>query len=316
MHITCRQELENLFSSLEIPESSIQVNASSQNQSQQSHAHGKHLSLKALPILSTIKDLSGPIPYIKIREEVVISPAFPNEFRIGLAWQAGESRDESAHCGLDPKIPLHALLPVLTHSDFRLFALDARAFHEAIPQGIDAIMQLPSPLNQDQNCLPSSLPSAIAAMDVIIGADSIVTRMAAAMGRRTLILLQHAPDWPFSGINERSPWFPSARLYRQIRPGDWSVPIQQLADDLAASRYAFENSTWQRLSPQDQPQDASIEEQALVEPQDASIEEQALFEPQDASIEEQALFEPQDASIEEQALFEPQGRFHRGASPF
>lgn len=58
-------------------------------------------------------------------------------------------------------------------------------------------------------------------LDLVIAVDTAVVHLAGALGRPVWVLLSHAPGylWP-AGRND-SPWYPTARLFRQDRPGDW-----------------------------------------------------------------------------------------------
>jgi len=70
-------------------------------------------------------------------------------------------------------------------------------------------------------------------LDLVISVDSSPAHLAATLGRPTWILLPHTPDWRWLRDRSDSPWYPSVRLYRQERPGDWTPVIQRVAADLA-----------------------------------------------------------------------------------
>jgi hypothetical protein len=46
------------------------------------------------------------------------------------------------------------------------------------------------------------------------------------------ILLPYAPDWRWLLGREDSPWYPTARLFRQPALGDWAVPVQRIIAEL------------------------------------------------------------------------------------
>jgi tetratricopeptide (TPR) repeat protein len=74
----------------------------------------------------------------------------------------------------------------------------------------------------------------IAALDLVISVDSCVAHLAGALGVPVWILLPFAPDWRWLVGRADSPWYESARLFRQTRPGDWTGPIAAVAGALAA----------------------------------------------------------------------------------
>ena len=69
--------------------------------------------------------------------------------------------------------------------------------------------------------------------DLVIAADTAVAHLAGAMGRPLWVLIPFAPDWRWTLNGETSPWYPTARLFRQTSLGDWDGVIARVAADLA-----------------------------------------------------------------------------------
>jgi tetratricopeptide (TPR) repeat protein len=72
----------------------------------------------------------------------------------------------------------------------------------------------------------------VSLMDVVISVDTSVAHLAATVGRPTWILLPFTPDWRWMLDREDSPWYSTARLFRQPRIGDWDSVIQRVIDEL------------------------------------------------------------------------------------
>ena len=69
----------------------------------------------------------------------------------------------------------------------------------------------------------------IACLDVVISVDSAVSHLSAAMGRPTWIMLnQFAVDWRWFVDRGDSPWYPTAKLFRQPCQGDWITVLDRI----------------------------------------------------------------------------------------
>jgi len=76
----------------------------------------------------------------------------------------------------------------------------------------------------------------IANLDLIISSDTAVAHLAGAMGKPVWVMLPFTPDWRWLLEREDCPWYPTMRLYRQKRAGDWGEVIQRLGRDLSKAR--------------------------------------------------------------------------------
>ena len=74
--------------------------------------------------------------------------------------------------------------------------------------------------------------AAIALADLVISADTAVAHLAGAMGRPLWVLIPFQPDWRWTLDGETSPWYPTARLFRQTTLGDWDGVIARIAAEL------------------------------------------------------------------------------------
>lgn len=70
--------------------------------------------------------------------------------------------------------------------------------------------------------------------DLVISVDTSVAHLAASLGRPVWLLLPFAPDWRWLLDRDDSPWYPSMKLYRQDRVGDWDGVLSRVNQDLLA----------------------------------------------------------------------------------
>ncbi|MBI2769032.1 MAG: tetratricopeptide repeat protein [Burkholderiales bacterium] len=65
-------------------------------------------------------------------------------------------------------------------------------------------------------------------MDVVISVETSLAQLATALGRPTWVLLAKPADWRW-GVAAASPWYPTARLFRQVTPNDWKTVLADVS---------------------------------------------------------------------------------------
>ena len=68
--------------------------------------------------------------------------------------------------------------------------------------------------------------------DLVISSDTSVAHLAGALGKPVWVLLQYVADWRWLLGRGDSPWYPTARLFRQPEIGDWESVIRTVKDRL------------------------------------------------------------------------------------
>jgi hypothetical protein len=72
----------------------------------------------------------------------------------------------------------------------------------------------------------------LATLDLVITTDTCIAHLAGAMARPVWILLPHLSDWRWMQQMETTPWYPTAKLFRQRSPGDWAGVLECVAGEL------------------------------------------------------------------------------------
>ena len=145
--------------------------------------------------------------------------------RVGLVW-SGSMTHRADHLR---SLALSELLDALPDG------MDYISLQKEIRPGDMAAVQASGMAHYEDDLLSMDDTAALCAcMDVVISVDTSVAHLAGAMGLPVWVLLPHMPDWRWLLERSDSPWYPSARLYRQERAGDWSAPLAQVQADLLA----------------------------------------------------------------------------------
>ena len=145
--------------------------------------------------------------------------------RVGLAWSGAAGHDNDRNRSI-------ALAELLRHLpagvDYISLQKDLRPADAAVIAG-SALRHFGDDLRDF-----ADTAALCELMDVVISVDTSVAHLAGALGRPTWVLLPHAPDWRWLLGTDRSPWYPTARLYRQGADGAWAGVLDRLAVDVAA----------------------------------------------------------------------------------
>ena len=75
----------------------------------------------------------------------------------------------------------------------------------------------------------------VANLDLVISVDTSVVHLAGAMGKPVFLLDRYDNCWRWLSGREDSPWYPSLRIFRQQRSGEWAPVIARVATALAAA---------------------------------------------------------------------------------
>jgi len=69
-------------------------------------------------------------------------------------------------------------------------------------------------------------------LDLVLSCDTSITHLAGALGKPIWVLLPFNPDWRWLLDRSDSPWYPTARLFRQTSRGEWSTVINDVCVEL------------------------------------------------------------------------------------
>ncbi len=75
--------------------------------------------------------------------------------------------------------------------------------------------------------------AAMAALDLVISVDTAAAHLAGALGRPGWVLLSRAADWRWLRHGDRTPWYPTLKLFRQDERRDWAPVIQAVVAALS-----------------------------------------------------------------------------------
>ncbi|MDX2267804.1 MAG: tetratricopeptide repeat protein [Bryobacter sp.] len=184
-------------------------------------------SFPSLPGLvgTRLENIPAEVPYLSVDPQLVrewreLFRNLPASFQIGFVWQ-GNPKHKNDH---NRSLPAALLAEVFTVPGCHFSSLQKGVPPESIPSTLTDLGRWFRHFGDTA--------AAILNLDLVISVDTSVAHLAGALGKPVWILLPYAPDWRWMLDREDSPWYPSARLFRQPLPGDWPSVIRQVRNAL------------------------------------------------------------------------------------
>jgi tetratricopeptide (TPR) repeat protein len=188
--------------------------------------------LMSLPMVlgTTLASVPAEVPYLhfdpadaaKLREKFSTQPP---GLRVGLVWAGQSTHQKDRHRSLT--LQSFAALGCIPRTRFYSLQVGEHAGQASHPPAGMKIIDWTSELDDF-----ADTASLISQLDLVVTVDTAVAHLAGAMGKLVWILLAFEPDWRWLLNRRDSPWYPSARLFRQPEQGNWDTPLKSLAEHL------------------------------------------------------------------------------------
>jgi hypothetical protein len=172
-------------------------------------------SMELAHALRVTPDTLGPVPYLRVPPLDVPGAGTP---RVGFMWRGG---------GWNParEVPWPLVRTLARHPNIAAYALQP----DLLPEEHEPWLLL-----RDERRTPLDTARLIDALDLVITVDTLIAHLAGALGARVWTLLPRDADWRWMEDRDDSPWYPTMRLFRQERAGEWEPVIARMAAALDA----------------------------------------------------------------------------------
>jgi tetratricopeptide (TPR) repeat protein len=200
-----------------------------------------HCPLLSLPLAFRTDERTIPsaAPYLFADPEAVrewrerLHAASDNRLKVGLVW-AGGNRPHVAELRKNDarrSIRFEQLTPILEVPNVRFFSLQKGAAAQQL-----SASERCSVVEDYTDALHDFADTAalVANLDLVISVDTSTAHLAGALDKPVWILNRFDTCWRWMLERSDTPWYPSARLFRQPAPGDWPSVMQHAHDELAA----------------------------------------------------------------------------------
>ncbi len=190
-----------------------------------------HCPFMSLPLAfgTTLETIPDDVPYLRAPESKVekwsVILGHRKHPRIGLVWSGatGHRNDHNRSIALqrlspffDLDVEYHSLQVEYRNGDQEMLASTGRIVDHS-----------------NDIADYSDTAALIEHMDLVITVDTSVAHLVGALGKPVWIMLPHVPDWRWLLDREDSPWYPTARLFRQPSHGDWDSVIKSVISHIS-----------------------------------------------------------------------------------
>jgi tetratricopeptide (TPR) repeat protein len=189
-----------------------------------------HCPLTSPPLAfsTTLDTIPSEVPYLpQASEGAGPQQLGPSERpRIGLVWSGNPNHTNDRNRSL----PFRELLPLLdgVAAEFVSLQKNLRPEDEELLQQRNDVLDLgPAPRDFTDTAAVAQQ------LDLIISVDTSLVHLAGGLGRPLWILLPYIPEWRWLLDRDDSPWYPTARLFRQTAARDWAPVMERVQDALA-----------------------------------------------------------------------------------
>ena len=176
---------------------------------------------------TTLKTLPGDVPYLCAdiaRVNHWQKRLITSKRKVGIVWAGStdHANDANRSCSIEAFVPLTKLSNVQLYSLQKGDHEQDLVHHDHLP-----IINLAPDLHSF-----ADTAAVIDQLDLVISVDTAVLHLAGALGKPAWALIPFAPDWRWLLNREDSPWYPTLRLFRQTRPGQWQDVIERVVEQL------------------------------------------------------------------------------------
>jgi len=227
--VVCQEELYGLFQSVKNIDELIAQGSKTNPEFNIKCQFDYWTLLLSLPyhLNTDLNSIPAQVPYLYANPSKIQywQTRIQHGFNVGIVWAGSPTHDNDRNrsCHLRQFAPL-AKIPKVN-----LFSLQkGKAVEQTtlLPQAFELI-RLDNELNDF-----TDTAALLSVLDLLISVDTAPVHLAGALGRSVWVLLPYAPDWRWMLNRNDSPWYPSMRLFRQAKSGDWESVFQQIAKEL------------------------------------------------------------------------------------
>jgi tetratricopeptide (TPR) repeat protein len=190
-----------------------------------------YLNTISLPYVfgTNLASIPAEIPYVRCDPDRALHWArrlqSGNDLKIGIVWAGNPKHVLDRHRSM----PLAAFVPLAGLPGVQLYSLQKGSREEEArspPAGMDLIN-----LGPELDDIRETT-TAISQLDLVLSVDTALAHLAGALGKPVWMMLPKVADWRWLEGRDDTPWYPTMRLFRQRRRGEWGDVVERVRSAL------------------------------------------------------------------------------------
>lgn len=234
--LECKDRLQRLFTGMEGVDRLVDIKSLNTG-------FDYYCSMMSLPgrLGATLENLPAPVALnipesSRAKAEALLAPA-GERLKVGIVWSGSITYKGN----LKRSVSIERFLHLARTPGVQLYSLYKGPLeHELTESGASAVIVDLGSKDEDF----ADAAAIINGLDLVVMTDSAIAHLTGTLGRPMWNLLAYSPYWLYLPEGERTPWYPSMRLYRQPGPGDWDAVFERVQSDLEAAVAAKRAGQW------------------------------------------------------------------------
>jgi hypothetical protein len=189
------------------------------------------MSLPAL-LGTTLATVPANVPYLSADTEQLEAwrrrLSTVSRFRVGICWQGNPHHRWDRH----RSIPVRLFAPLANVPGIQLVSLQKGPGMEQLRGSSDSVPILDFGDELDGSGGFADSAGLIKVLDLVVTVDTAIAHLAGALGTPVWLALSTVVDWRWLLDRDSTPWYPSMRLFRQCRQGEWEPVLHRIATEL------------------------------------------------------------------------------------
>ncbi|WP_322043164.1 tetratricopeptide repeat-containing glycosyltransferase family protein [Paraburkholderia sp. J67] len=232
--LACAPTQQRLFESLAGADQVIPLNGQGRIE-----RHDYWCLMMSLPLrfATTVATIPARVPYLHAQAADVETwqarlPA--GALKVGLVWAGNPRADQASSNALDQRRSLDAqsFAPLLGTQGVTFVSLQMGDSTRPQIASLPAALRPFDPMDDVRDFADTA--AIVANLDLVITVDTSMAHLAGALGRPVWVLSRYDACWRWFRDREDSPWYPSARVFRQTQPDAWDDVLRRVEHALAA----------------------------------------------------------------------------------